>query len=82
MISQPTRVTPNFKTLIDHIYTSTEENIVYVSVKELTVSDHCAIFVNRKINSFVHKHLHWTIIYRSFKQFDEIAFVDDLWQIP
>ena len=25
MISQPTRVTPNSKTLIDHIYTSTEK---------------------------------------------------------
>ena len=82
MISQPTRVTPNSKTLIDHIYTSTEENISCVSVKKLTVSDHYAIFGNRKINSFVHKHSHQTITYRSFKHFDEIAFIDDLRQIP
>ena len=52
MISQPTRVTPNSQTLIDHIYTSTEENILFVSVKELTISDHYAIFGNRKINLF------------------------------
>ena len=82
MISQPTRVTPNSKTLIDHIYTSTEENISCVNVKELTVRDHYAIFGNRKINSFVRKHSHQTITYRSFKHFDEIAFVDDLRQIP
>ena len=80
MISQPTRVTPNSKTLIDHIYTSTEENIS--CVKELTLNDHYAIFGNDKINSFVHKHSHQTITYRSFKHFDEIAFVDDLRQIP
>ena len=82
MISQPTRVTPNSKTLIDYIYTSTEENISCVSVKELTVSDHYAIFGNRKRNSFIHKHSHQTITYRSFKHFDEIAFIDDLRQIP
>ena len=82
MISQPTRATPKSKTLIDHIYTSTEENISCVNVKELTVRDHYGIFGNRKINSFVHKHSHQTITYRSFKHFDEIAFVDDLRQIP
>ena len=57
-------------------YTSTEENISCVSVKELTVSVHYAIFGNRKINSFVYKHSHQTITYRSFKHFD------DLRQIP
>ena len=65
MISQPIRVTHNSKSLIDHIYTSTEENISCVSVKELIVSDHYAIFGNRKIN-FVHKHSHQTITCRSF----------------
>ncbi|MEW8547727.1 MAG: endonuclease/exonuclease/phosphatase family protein, partial [Candidatus Thiodiazotropha sp.] len=82
MISRPTRVTPNSQTLIDHIYASTEENISCVSVKELTVSDHYAIFGNRKINSFVHKHSHKTITYRSFKHFDESVFIDELRQIP
>ena len=74
MILQPTRVIPNSKTLKDHIYTSTEENISCVNVKELTVSDHYAIFGNHKINSFVHKHSHQTITCRSFKHFDEIVF--------
>ena len=71
LISQPTRVTPNSKTLIDHIYTSHEENIASVSVSKQTISDHYAVFGNRKQNHVVHKYSHQTITYRSFKHFDQ-----------
>ena len=48
------------------------------------MSDHYAIFGNPKTNSFDHtcKHSHQTITYRSFKHFEEIAFVGDFRQIP
>ena len=82
LISQPTRVTPNSKTLIDHIYTSHEENIASVSVSKQTISDHYAVFGNRKQNHVVHKYSHQTITYRSFKHFDQQEFINDLSQIP
>ena len=82
LISQPTRVTPSSKTLIDHIYTSNEDNISSVRVNKQTISDHYAIFGNRKLNSVVNSHSHQTITYRSFKHFDENAFINDLRQIP
>ena len=82
LISQPTRVTPSSKTLIDHIYTSNEDNISYVRVNKQTISDHYAIFGNRKLNCAVNRHSHQTITYRSFKHFDENAFINDLRQVP
>ena len=82
MISQPTRATPNSKTLIDHIYTSHEANISSVSVSKQTISDHYAIFGNRKQNHVVHKYSHQAITYRSFKHFDENEFINELSQIP
>lgn len=82
MISEPTRVTNSSSTLIDHIYTNYEENISSVSVCKLTISDHYAVFGNRKINVSISKNSHQMITYRSFKNFDENAFVNDLHQIP
>ena len=82
LISQPTRVAPNSKTLIDHIYTSHEDNIASVSVSKQTISDHYAVFGNRKQNHVVHKYSHQTITYRSFKHFDQQEFIDDLSKIP
>lgn len=82
MVSEPTRVTPDSQTLIDHIYTSSEETISSVKVRKLTLSDHYAIFGNRKIYSFIRKHSHQTITYRSVKNFDETAFVRDLIHVP
>ena len=82
LISQPTRVTPSSKTLIDHIYTSNEDNISYVRVNKQTISDHYAIFGNRILNCAVNRHSHQTITYRSFKHFDENAFINDLREVP
>ena len=82
LISQPTRVTSSSKTLIDHIYTSNEDNISSVSVNKQTISDHYAILGNRKLNYCVNKHSHQTITYRSFKRFDENSFTNDLRQVP
>ncbi|MCG7869794.1 MAG: hypothetical protein JAY74_25915 [Candidatus Thiodiazotropha taylori] len=82
MVSQPTRVTSSTCTLIDHIYTNREEHISSVSVSKLTLSDHYAVFGNRKLNNPTHKNSHHTISYRSFKHFDVNAFRNELIQVP
>lgn len=78
LITEPTRVTNNSKTLIDHIYVSHEEKISSASVKKLGISDHFAIACNRKNNFNPGKNLHKEIKYRTFKTFDENAFLNDL----
>ena len=47
LISEPTRVTNESKTLIDHIYTNNENNIQSVNVEKICLSDHYGIFCNR-----------------------------------
>ena len=47
LINEPTRVTNDCKTLIDHIYTANEENIQSVKEEKKCISDHYAIFCNR-----------------------------------
>ena len=51
IIEPPTRATDNSRTLIDHIYCNTPNNIVSVDVPILVLSDHFPIFATRKINS-------------------------------
>ena len=82
LVSEPTRVTKDSATLIDHIYTNTEENIQNVFVKKLCLSDHYAIFCNRKCCSVAGKKTHQVITYRPFKHFDELKFQDDLRTVP
>ena len=82
MISEPTRVTNSSSTLIDHIYTSYEENISSVRVCKLTINENYAVFGNRKIKFSINKTSHQMTTYRSFIDFDENAFVNDLHQIP
>ena len=48
LVNEPTRVTNASQTIIDHIYTNTEENIQRVHVERLCLSDHYAVFCNRK----------------------------------
>ena len=78
LIHEPTRVTNATSTLIDHIHTSNEENISEAHVAQLGVSDHYAIFCNRKINCILKRNSHKSIKYRSCKNFDEIVFLNDL----
>ena len=83
MINEPTRVTKDSKTLIDHIYTTNEENIRSVKVEKICVSDHYAIFCNRSSHISPDKtNQHQTITYRSFKNFVESNFLNDLNSVP
>ena len=78
---QPTRVTLSTSSLLDHIYTNREDNIVSVRVPKLGISDHYAVFCNRKINQSFKTQAHNTITYRSFKHFNETEFLRDLFLV-
>ena len=83
IIESPTRITNFSETLIDHIYCNTLCNILSIDVPILGLSDHFPIFITRKINSFsVHKKSHFSISYRSFKNFNETEFISDLAATP
>lgn len=82
LIKDPTRETNTTSTLIDHVYSSNEECISDSHVSKICLSDHYAIFCNRKIFFSCKNHFHKTITYRSFKQFDDNAFLSDLLSQP
>ena len=83
IVNMPTRVTDQSATLIDHIYSNTHANILTIAVPHLGLSDHFPVFVSRKTNGSCDvKNTHYTISYRSFKNFDENKFIDDLKSTP
>ena len=49
LIDCPTRITSNTSTLIDHIFTNTQENISQSGVIDTAISDHSLIYCTRKI---------------------------------
>ena len=82
LVSEPTRITKEPKTLIDHIYANKEENVQCVSVEKICISYHFVVFCIRKYNTSVSKNTHQVITYRSFKHFDETIFLSDLSCVP
>ena len=83
VINVPTRVTDQSATLIDHIYTNNKCNILMTKVPKLGLSDHFPVFLSRKTNSsHGPKNTHFTISYRSFKNFNEHNFINDLKSTP
>ena len=82
LVCDPTRVTETSSTLIDHIYTNLDENISRVHVCKIAISDHYAVFGNLKLNNCIKTSTHQTITYRSFKNFDETMFINDLHEVP
>ena len=83
IVNMQTRVTDQSATLIDHIYSNTHANILTIAVPHLGLSDHFPVFVSRKTNGSCDvKNTHYTISYRSFKNFDETKFIDDLKSTP
>ena len=82
LVKHPTRVTDTSRSLFDHIYTNSTENISKVHVSKLTISDHFEIFGNRKLNSNVRKNAYNITTYKSFKNFDESSFKNDVSEVP
>ena len=82
LVCDPTRVTDTSSTLIDHIYTNFNKNVAHINVCKMSISDHYAVFGNRKLKNCVKSNAHQTITYRSFKNFDESRFINDMHAVP
>ena len=50
LITEPTRVTPVSKTLIDVCITNSPEKVTHLGVIHLWISDHSLVFMKRKIH--------------------------------
>ena len=73
---EPTRVTENSQTLIDHFYTTNPNDITLCGVSTVCISDHYLIYGIRK--SKIMKKRAKIIQYRDYKKFDEQVFLSDL----
>ena len=82
LVCDPTIVTNTSSTLIDLIYTNVDESIAHVHVCKISISDHFAVFGNRKLNNCVKSKTRQTNTYRSFKKFDESNFISDMHGVP
>ena len=51
-------------------------------VERLCLSDHYDVFCNRKSQSNISKNIHPIITYRSFRNFEENRFLNDLYSVP
>ena len=76
LISEPTRVTENTRTLIDHFYTTNPQNIISKGVSVVSISDHYLIYGTRKFKT--NKENDKIIEYRDYKRFNEQIFLHDL----
>lgn len=82
LVSEATRITPESSTLIDHIYSNCPENVTSLSVSKIGLSDHFPVFFTRKMHCHPATRAHYTVSYRSFKDFDENKFFADLQAVP
>ena len=72
----PTRVTEDTQTLIDNIYVSYPGNVKAFGVSTIAIGEHYLVcFVRHLKANDDRKHGHTTIKYRSYKSFDEKAFL-------
>ena len=80
LINEPTRVTVDTASLIDHTADSKSENISDSGILRVTHSDHYAMYCTRKfMGSF--KRQRKTITSRKMKNFDNDKFLSDISQI-
>ena len=80
IITEPTRITEQSKSLIDVILVNNQHRIVDSGVVPLSISDHSLIYCIVKAG--VPKATPRTIEYRSYRRFDENAFIQDLNNVP
>ena len=80
LIEEPTRVTLDTATLIDHVATTCPRNILKSGVHEVSLSDHYMVYCIRKFDGAVEKG-HKKIKTRKMKSFNEEAFLADVSEI-
>lgn len=77
LIAEPTRVTKDTSTLIDHMYVTNDENFSTAGVIPFGISDHHFTYVIRKkVKCGPRKHT--TIQYRDYKHLDEALLIQDM----
>ena len=80
LITEPTRVTPDSKTLIDLCITNSPEKVTNSGVIHLGISDHSLVFLSRKTQ---YCRIGPRVIEtRQFKHFNRGKFLSDLNQLP
>ena len=83
MVQEPTRVSSNSSTTIDHVYVSEVSLIKKVTVPKIGISDHYPICACINAQSKRQKNgQHITIKYRNMKKFDVDKFLGDLSKVP
>ena len=83
LVNNPTRISIQSKTLIDHVFTNMPQNVIDINVPVYSISDHYPVCFTRKHTSDYPKGpVHKAISYRSLKYFDEYTFLQDLSQQP
>ena len=82
IISEPTRITPSSRTLIDLILTTHPDNIVCNGVSHVGISDHSLLYAYRKLASLNNVKGIQNIRVRSFKHFDRMKFRNDMQSQP
>lgn len=80
LITEPTRITQNTRTLIDLCITNTPEKVTCSGVRHVSISDHSLVFMCRK--SRFDRRSTRIIEIRSFKKFNENKFLEDISQMP
>ena len=80
LITEPTRVTPVSKTLIDLCITNSLEKVTNSGVVHLGISDHPLVFLTRKSRHY--RNGPRVIETRQFKHFNREKFLSDLNQLP
>ena len=81
IIEKPTRITPCTASLIDHTYGSNPEKVRAVEVSKISISDHFPTSFVYKA-SFGNKQCHFVTKFRSFMNFNEALFLNDLKPVP
>ena len=80
LIKEPTRVTCDFSSLIDHILSNAVEKISASGIIDIGISDHQLTFCTRKVLK-AKSNCHQNILARSFKKYDPQKFIDALGKI-
>ena len=76
MINEPTRVTENSESCIDHVIINKKDNVKVFGVYPLSISDHSFVYIIQKIG--FPRGNPKVIESRNFKTFDQTAFLLDL----
>ena len=82
LIDVPTRVSPNSKSLIDHVYSSNPEEHQMTGVFETHISDHYLTFTVFGTTKVETKHFDNVIEYRCYRNFSQENFTNMLQNSP